>query len=152
MGGLGVGSAVHRHAAAPWTAWRSIIPTLMEATESPDIDSLFAPTPILRSQLHQLQVTLSQQMFKPSLLLKSLGVALRTHGSQKTLVNTIQQVTHQQLLTSFSTNNIQKTILIPQTAKTRERTYNNPTAKLMRRTTDASKSLSLDDSCFPTSS
>ena len=71
MGGLGVGSAVHRHAAAPWTAWRSIIPTLMEATESPDIDSLFAPTPILRSQLHQLQVTLSQQMDKPSLLLKS---------------------------------------------------------------------------------
>ena len=45
MGGLGVGSAVHRHAAAPWTAWHSIIPTLLEATESPDIDSLFAPRP-----------------------------------------------------------------------------------------------------------
>ena len=43
MGGLGVGSAVQRHAAAPWTAWHSIIPTLMEATDSPDIDSLFAP-------------------------------------------------------------------------------------------------------------
>ena len=117
MGGLGVGSVVHRHAAAPWTAWRSIIPTLTEATESTDIDSLFAPTPILRTQLHQLQVTLSQQMDKPSLLLKSLGVALRTHGSQKTLVNTIQQVTHQQLLNSLSTNNIQKAILISQTAK-----------------------------------
>ena len=90
MGGLGVDSAVHRHSAAPWTAWHSIIPTLMDATESPDIDSLFAPTPILRSQLHQLQVTLSQQMNAPSLLLKSLGAALRTHGSQKALVNTIQ--------------------------------------------------------------
>ena len=27
MGGLGLGSAVKRHAAAPWTAWQSIIPT-----------------------------------------------------------------------------------------------------------------------------
>ena len=61
MGGLGVGSAVHRHAAAPWTAWHSIIPTLQEATGAPDIDSLFTPTPILRGQLHQLQVMLSEQ-------------------------------------------------------------------------------------------
>ena len=29
LGGLGVSSAVHRHAAAPWRAWQSIIPTLM---------------------------------------------------------------------------------------------------------------------------
>ena len=36
MGGLGVGSAEQRHAAAPWTAWQSVIPTLMEITESPD--------------------------------------------------------------------------------------------------------------------
>ena len=28
LGGLGVGSAVQRHAAAPWRAWQSIIPTL----------------------------------------------------------------------------------------------------------------------------
>ena len=27
LGGLGVGSAVQRHAAAPWRAWQSIIPT-----------------------------------------------------------------------------------------------------------------------------
>ena len=26
LGGLGVGSAVQRHAAAPWRAWQSIIP------------------------------------------------------------------------------------------------------------------------------
>ena len=104
MGGLGVGSAVQRHAAAPWTAWHSIIPTIMEATDSPDIDSLFAPTPILRSPLHQLQITLAQQMNTPSLLLKSLGAALQMHGSQKGIVNTIQQTTHQQLLSSLSTN------------------------------------------------
>ena len=93
MGGLGVGSAVQRHAAAPWTAWQSIIPTLMEATGSPDLDSLFAPTPTLQGQLHQLQITLAQQMNAPSLLLKSLSEALRTHKSQKALVNTIQQPT-----------------------------------------------------------
>ena len=52
-----------------------------------------------------------------SLLLKSLGAALRTNGSQKTLVNTIQQTAHQQLLSSLSTNNIQRAILISQTAK-----------------------------------
>ena len=117
MGGLGVGSALQRHASAPWTAWQSIIPTLMEATGSPDLDSLFAPTPILRGQLHQLQTTLAQQMNAPSLLLKSLGLALRTHGSQKALVKTIQQTTHQQLLANLSTNPIQKAILRSQTAK-----------------------------------
>ena len=138
MGGLGVGSAVQRHAAAPWTAWHSIIPTLMEATESPDIDSLFAPTPILRGQRHQLQVTLSQQMDTPSLLLKTLGAALRAHGTQNALVNTIHQVTHQQLLTSLSTNNIQKAILISQTAK-------NTGAHLQQPSSEAYEA---DDRCF----
>ena len=45
MGGLGVGSAEQRHAAAPWTAWQSVIPTLMDATDSPDTDTLFAAIP-----------------------------------------------------------------------------------------------------------
>ena len=30
LDGLGVGSAVQRHAADPWRAWQSIIPTLMQ--------------------------------------------------------------------------------------------------------------------------
>ena len=47
LGGLGVGSAVQRHAAAPWRAWQSIIPTLMATTQSPDTDSLFNSTPLL---------------------------------------------------------------------------------------------------------
>ena len=38
--GLGVGSAVQRHAAAPWRAWQSIIPTSMATTQSQDTDSL----------------------------------------------------------------------------------------------------------------
>ena len=66
MGGLGVGSAVQRHAAAPWTAWQTVIPTLMAATDSPDTDSLFAATPILRGQLLHLQPTLARQMNTPS--------------------------------------------------------------------------------------
>ena len=41
LGGLGAGSAVQRHAAAPWRAWQSIIPTLM-ATSSP---LLLSPPP-----------------------------------------------------------------------------------------------------------
>ena len=59
MGGLGVGSAVHRHAAAPWTAWQTVIPTLMAATHLTDTDSLLAATPILRGQMLQLQSTLA---------------------------------------------------------------------------------------------
>ena len=71
-------------------------------------------------------------------LLKSLGAALRTHGTQKALVNTIQQVTHQQLLTSLSTNTIQKAILISQTAK-------NTGAHLQQ---PSSESYEADDRCF----
>ena len=62
LGGLGVGSAVQLHAAAPWRAWQSSIPTLMATTQSPDTDSLFSSTPLLRALLAQLQSTLSQQM------------------------------------------------------------------------------------------
>ena len=34
LGGFGVGSAVQRHAAAPWRAWQSVIPSLMTITHS----------------------------------------------------------------------------------------------------------------------
>ena len=54
----GVGSVVQRHAAAPWRAWQSVIPTLMATTQSPD---LFSSTPRPRAQLAQLQTILSQQ-------------------------------------------------------------------------------------------
>ena len=80
-------------------------------------------------------------MDTPALLLKSLGAALRTHGTQKVSVNTIQQVSHQQLLTSLSANNIQKAILISQTAK-------NTGAHLQQR---SSESYEADDRCFQVS-
>ena len=77
LGGLGVGSAVQRHAAAPWRAWQSIIPTLMSTTQSSDTDFLFSSTPRLRAQPAQLQTTLSLQMNKPTFPLKPFGAALR---------------------------------------------------------------------------
>ena len=51
LGGLGVGSAVQRHAAAPWRAWQSVVPTLTAATQSPDVDTLPTSTPQLCAQL-----------------------------------------------------------------------------------------------------
>ena len=62
---LGVGSAEQRHAAAPWTAWQSVIPTLREITEYQDTDYLFAATPIRCSQLLRLKSTPAQQMNSP---------------------------------------------------------------------------------------
>ena len=83
LGGFGVGSAVQRHAAAPWRAWQSVIPSLMTTTQSPDTDSLFRSTPLLRAQLTQLQSTISQQMNKPIFQLKPLGAALRLQTTHK---------------------------------------------------------------------
>ena len=83
LGGHGVGSAVQRHAAAPWHEWQSIIPTFMATTQSPDTDSLFSSTPRLRAHLAQLQTTLSPQMNKPTFQLKPLGAARRLKTTQK---------------------------------------------------------------------
>ena len=57
--------------------------TLMATTQSPDTDSLFSSTTQLRAQLAQLQTTLSQQMNKPTFLLKPLGAALRLKKHSK---------------------------------------------------------------------
>ena len=116
LGGLGVGSAVPRHAAAPWRAWQSVLPTLVGATQSPDTDTLFTSTPRLRAQLVQPQITLSQQMNKPALLLKPLGPALRTSTTKKRLVTSIQKHLHKHLLESHATPPIGRAILISQSA------------------------------------
>ena len=79
----GVTSTEQRHGAAPWTAWRSVIPTLMKATSSPGTDTLFAATSILRNHLLHVQTTLVRQMNSPVFLLKPLDGALRTHGTPK---------------------------------------------------------------------
>ena len=113
-GGLGVGSAVQRHAAAPWRAWQSIIPTLMATTQSPDTDSLFISTPQLRAQLAQLQTTISQQMSKPTFLLKPLGAAHRLKTTQKKHVSTIQRKIHKQLYNSLIDTPTEQAILLSQ--------------------------------------
>ena len=83
LGGLGVGSVVQRHAAAPWRAWQPIINMLMATTQSPDTDSLFSSKPQVRAQLAQLQTTLILQMNEPTFQLKPLGAALRLQTIQK---------------------------------------------------------------------
>ena len=83
LGGLGVESAVQRHAAAPWRPWKSIIPSLMYTSKSPDTDSLVRSTPLPRAQLTQLQSTISQQMNKLSCQLKPLGAAPRLQTTPK---------------------------------------------------------------------
>ena len=75
----------------PWRAWQSVIPSWMTTTQSPDTDSLFRSTPLLRAQLTQLQSTISQQMNKPTFQLKPLGAALRLQTTQKKQVSTIQR-------------------------------------------------------------
>ena len=141
MGGLGVGSAVQRHAAAPWTAWQTVIPTLMAATDSTDTDSQPAATPILPGQLLQLQATLAHHMNTPALLLKPIGAALRTNGIQRTLVSAIQRTAHNQILETFDDNLIQKAILISQTAK-------NTGAHLQQPNSEAYEA---DERCFQVS-
>ena len=59
----------------------------MTTTQSPDTDSLFRSTPLLRAQLTQLQSTISQQMNKPTFQLKPLGAALRLQTTQKKQVS-----------------------------------------------------------------
>ena len=106
-----MGSAVQRHAVAPWRAWQSIIPTLMATTQSPDTDSLFCSTPRLRAQLAQLQTTLSLQMNKPAFQLKPLGAALRLKTTQRKQVSTIQKHIHKQFYNSLADTPVERAIL-----------------------------------------
>ena len=138
LGGLGVGSALQRHAAAPWRAWQSIIPTLMATTQTPDTDSLFSSTPRLRAQLAQLQTTLSQQMNKPTFQVKPLGAALRQKNTQKKQVSTIQRNIHKQFYNSLTDTPTEQAILLSQsTSQTR--------AHLMQPSSEAYEA---EDRCF----
>ena len=138
LGGLGVGSAVQRHAAAPWRAWQSIIPTLMATTQSPDTDSLFSSTPQLRAQLTQLKSTISPQMNKPTFQLKPLGAALRLQTTQKKQVSTIQRNIHKQLYNSLTDTPTEHAILLSQSTS-----HNG--AHLMQ---PSSESYEVEDRCF----
>ena len=138
LGGLGVGSAVQRHAAAPWRAWQSVIPSLMTITHSPDTDSLFHSTPISRAQLTQLQSTTSQQMNKPTFLHKPLGAALRLQNTQKKQVSTNQRNIHKQLYNSFTDTPTERAILLSQSTS-------HTGAHLMQ---PRSEAYEIEDRCF----
>ena len=139
LGGLGVGSAVQRHAAAPWRAWQSIIPTLMATKQSPDTDSFFCSTPLLlRAQLAQLQSTLLQQMNKPTFQLKPLGAALRLQTTQKKQVSTIQRNIHKQFNNSLTDTPTEQAVLLSQSTS-------HTGAHLMQ---PSSEAYEVEDRCF----
>ena len=131
-------SAVQRHAAAPWRAWQSVIPSLMTITNSPDTDSLFHSTPISRAQLTQLQSTISQQMNKPTFLHKPLGSALRLQTTQKKQVSTIQRNILKQLYNSFTDTPTERAILLSQSTS-------HTGAHLMQ---PRSEAYEIEDRCF----
>ena len=140
LGGLGVGSAVQRHAAAPWRAWQSVILTLMATTQSPDTDTLFNAAPRLRAQLAQLQTTLSPHMNKPAFLLKplALGAVLRQKNTQKKQVSTIQRNLHKQLLESLTDTPVERSVLLSQSTS-------HTGAHLMQASSEAYEA---EDRCF----
>ena len=138
LGGLGVGSAVQRHAAAPWRAWQSIITPLMATTHSPDTDSLFSSTPLLRAQHAQFQSTLSQQTNKHTFQLKPLGAALRLQTTQKKQVSTIQRNIHRQFYNSLTDTPTEQAILLSQSTS-------HTGAHLMQ---PSSEAYEVEDRCF----
>ena len=114
MGGLGVGSAVQRHSAAPLD---SVADSHRHPNGSHRLAEHRRTTPILRGQLHHLQPALARQMNTPSLLLKPFGAALRTHDTQQILVSAIERTAHKQLMDTHADNPTLRAILISQTAK-----------------------------------
>ena len=86
----------------------------MATTQSPDTDTLFNASPRLRTQLAQLQTTLSLQMNKPAFLLKPLGGALRFKTTQKKQVSTTQRNLHKQLYDSLTDTAVERAILLSQ--------------------------------------
>ena len=110
----------------------------MATTQSPDTDSLFSSSPLLRAQLAQLQSTLSQQMNKPTFQLKPLGAALRLQTTQKKQVSTIQRNTHKQFYNSLTDTPTEQAILLSQS-------ISHTGAHLMQ---PSSEPYEVEDRCF----
>ena len=110
----------------------------MSTTQSPDTDSLFRSTPLLRPQLAQLQSTLSQQMNKPSFQLKPLGAALRLQATQKKQVSIIQRNIHRQFYNSLTDTPTEQAILLSQSTS-------HTGAHLMQ---PSSEAYEIEDRCF----
>ena len=83
-GGFGVSSAVNRRVAAPWTAWRAVLPQLVEHANVPDITTLLTMCPRLSNQLSKLQRQLAAQTNQFGYANKTLDAALRTEVTHKT--------------------------------------------------------------------
>ena len=110
----------------------------MTPTQSPDTDSLFRSTPLLRAQLTQLQSTISQQMNKPTFQLKPLGAALRLQTTEKKQVSTIQRNIHKQLYNSLTDTPTEQAILLSQSTS-------HTGAHLMQ---PRSEAYEIEDRCF----
>ena len=132
LGRFGVGSAVQRHAAAPWRAWQSIITTLMATTHSLDTETLFNAAPRHRTQLAQLQTTLSLQMNKPAFQLKPLGAALRLKTTQKNKVSTPKETSTSNFTTVSQTHLLNAPSSYHNPPHTLVRTSCSPAAKRTR--------------------
>ena len=109
----------------------------MATTQSPDTESLFNSTPLLRAQLTQLQSTLSQQMNKPTFQLKPFGAA-RLQTTQKKQVSTIQRNSHKQFYNSFTDTPTEQAILLSQSTS-------HTGAHLMQ---PSSEAYEIEDRCF----
>ena len=110
----------------------------MTTTQSPDTDSLFRSTPLLRAQLTQLQSTISQQMNKPTFIHKPLGAALRLQTTQKKQVSTIQRNIYKQLYNSLTDTPTERAILLSQSTS-------HTGAHLMQ---PRSEAYEIEDRCF----
>ena len=118
LGGLGVGSAVQRHAAAPWRAWQSVILTLMATTQSPDTVTRHrhpfqcgttTRNPTSTTPNHTF--TTNEQARFP---FQPLGAALHLKTTQKKQVSTIQRNLHKQLHDSLTDTPVERSVLLSQ--------------------------------------
>ena len=109
LGGLGVGSAVQRHAASPWNAWQSVIPINMATSQSPDTDTLFTPAPRLRAQL---VTTNDQASLPPNHLARHF--AKKPHKRSESPPS--NGASHKQLLESLTTSPVDRAVVLSQSA------------------------------------
>ena len=105
LGGLGVGSAVQRHAAAPWRA-QSIIATLIPSHGTQTLSSVQHHD----KDLNWHKTTLSIQMNKPA----PLRAALPVKTTQKKQLSAIQRNIHKQFHSSLTDTPTEQAVLLSQ--------------------------------------
>ena len=138
LGGLGVGSAVQRHAAAPWRAWQSIISFIdvYNPISGHRFTFSFNTTttcPTHSTPIHHLPT--NEQTLLPA---QPLGAALRLQTTQKKQVSTIQRNIHKQLCNSLTDTPTEQAILLSQSTS-------HTGAHLMQ---PRSEAYEIEDRCF----